>query len=105
MAGKELHHYLLTGDREAIEAAVKALWKAKVIGIVGTDLRSGPQAATTGAATLRMMHRLPSDDLAAGIMAERERCAKVAEQTGRLHPLFADQILQQAIAAKIREGA
>jgi hypothetical protein len=36
---------------------------------------------------------------------EREACAKLAETTGRLHPLFADQILQQAIADAIRKRA
>jgi hypothetical protein len=36
------------------------------------------------------------------ILTERAACAQLAERTGRLHPLFADQQLQQAIAAAIR---
>lgn len=36
------------------------------------------------------------------IAAEREACARIAETTGRLHPLFADEILQKEIAAAIR---
>ncbi len=34
--------------------------------------------------------------------AERERCARIAEQTCRLHPLFADEVLQKGIAMAIR---
>lgn len=35
--------------------------------------------------------------------AERERCAEIARSTCRLHPLYADCVLQNAIAANILE--
>ncbi len=41
--------------------------------------------------------------LAAWRRLEREECAKIALTTGRLHPLFADEILQGGIADAIRE--
>ena len=52
--------------------------------------------------------QLASQWLAAAIRQaiadERERCARIAESTGRQHPLFADEVLQKEIAARIREG-
>jgi hypothetical protein len=49
------------------------------------------------------MLRLMFAARAEAVLEERDACAQLAERTGRLHPLFADQQLQQAIAAAIRQ--